>query len=486
MKIDEITIRNFRGIESLENVKLKDLSIFIGENGTAKTSVLEAINFCLSPSFLSDRLEHTDFHNGGDEPIEIYLKFDSDFSAFLPDGYQKQEVKCNAISLKAKKRDKAKAGKAFSALVVTTHHVVPNRPMDNAGGWVIKRKSGTIFKFDTRLLSFPVETKGLCRSFYFNRSREKQIKKGFRTSVTSVFEDFNWRFSKAIRKANPPLTIKQDQENLEGSILKTIDPQILKATLDEVNKKIKDLNIPEIGLSFLDGNAPFNNAFLRERVQNLELPTSQMGSGIEMVISVVFLETLASLSKEDIIILVDEPELHLHPKLQTSLVNYFVGISKTNQVLCSTHSPYLYKHIMLSTEVELLVCRKDDAGKLTVSNSARVLNLFPWSPSWGEVNFYAFDMPTIEFHNELYGFLQERHTAFNEGAIELLFTGRGIRQNKQWIRLQGGIPQNPDNVTTSTYIRHSIHHPENTQNPRFTNQELIDSINELVTIVRSP
>lgn len=37
-----------------------------------------------------------------------------------------------------------------------------------------------------------------------------------------------------------------------------------------------------------------------------------------MIVALVFLETLASLSKENIVILIDEPELHLHPILQNN------------------------------------------------------------------------------------------------------------------------------------------------------------------------
>ena len=30
------------------------------------------------------------------------------------------------------------------------------------------------------------------------------------------------------------------------------------------------------------------------------------------------------------------------------------------------------------------------------------------SPTWGEINYYAFGVLSVEFHNELYGFIQAR------------------------------------------------------------------------------
>ena len=75
MKIKKITIQNFRGIKELKDFDLKSLSLLVGENGTSKTSILEAINFCLSPYFLSGRIKHTDFYKGEDTEIKIILEF---------------------------------------------------------------------------------------------------------------------------------------------------------------------------------------------------------------------------------------------------------------------------------------------------------------------------------------------------------------------------------------------------------------------------
>lgn len=45
MKIKQISIKNFRGIENLPNFEIGDFSILVGENGMSKTSILEAIHY---------------------------------------------------------------------------------------------------------------------------------------------------------------------------------------------------------------------------------------------------------------------------------------------------------------------------------------------------------------------------------------------------------------------------------------------------------
>lgn len=46
-----ITIINFRGIDEIKELPVDKFNIFIGDNGTSKTSALEAIHFSFSPNF---------------------------------------------------------------------------------------------------------------------------------------------------------------------------------------------------------------------------------------------------------------------------------------------------------------------------------------------------------------------------------------------------------------------------------------------------
>lgn len=485
MKIKTVTINHFRGIERLENFELKDLSLIIGNNGTSKTSVLEAINYALSPSFLSGRIKHTDFFKGLDNPIVIDIKFDSSFIVNLPDGYTTQKVDCNRIYLRIKKRDRAASGKAFSDIVVVEHFVVPAAVRDNSDGWIIKRASGSKFKFNERQLAFPLDSEGLPRSFYFGRNREKQIQKGFNSSITSVFEDFNWRFIKTLRNEDES-TYFADKINLENSIIERVDDKVLERTITSINNKLKDFGIENVSMSFFEANAPFDSAFLNQIKDKIEIPVSQLGSGIEMIVTLVFLETLASLSKDNFIIIIDEPELHLHPFLQSKLLRYLKSLASTVQVILSTHSPYFYKDCFNYSNIELLISSKTDQGKIEITNTGGVNGLFPWSPSWGEINYNAYSMVTLEFHNELYGYIQEQNSVWKEKDIESYLVSKNIVQEKNWIKEIGGVAQFPYAVTKMTYIRNKIHHPENKYNLDYSETEIEESIKEMIWIILNP
>lgn len=79
----------------------------------------------------------------------------------------------------------------------------------------------------------------------------------------------------------------------------------------------------------------------------------------------LFLRTLAikMLNPENSIILIDEPELSLHPKWQQRIVDVYRKIGKNNQIIIATHSP----HILGSVKKEnIMLLDKDDEGKIVV------------------------------------------------------------------------------------------------------------------------
>lgn len=495
MKIKSITIENFRGIKELKDFELKNLSLLIGENGTSKTSILEAINFWLSPYFLSGRIKHTDFHKGEDVEIKIILAFEEPFKVFLPDGYTKQEIECDKVCLEIKKRDRATPNKAFSDIVVISHYALPNREKDNENGREIVRKSNTKFEFNERQLSFPLESEGLPKSFYFPKNREKQLYKWFNSSIGSVFDDFNWRFSKERRKietkedfSGEKFTIQKN--NFEASILEKIDEKSQEKTFNTLNTKLEKMGMPAVNFSFIGVEAPFDSAFLSQKLENLDLPVSQLGSGVEMVISLLFLETMAEISKEDIILLIDEPELHLHPSLQNNFIDHIASSSDKNQALLSTHSPLFVKQTLNSKydKIQIHCLKKDNEEVKILELEKRVL---PYV-SANEINFIAFGLATEEYHNELYNeieinfwndpnndfkTLKQNGSYDNNDCRQIVFDNEFFSKSKQE-SINSPFKTTQNKVTSHTYIRNKIHHSkENGGSP--TEQELKLSIEKM-------
>ena len=490
--IKKLSIKNFRGIEEVKDLEVDRFNIFIGDNGTSKTSTLEAIHFCFSPSFLSGRIKHTDFPNGNDNPIEIICELSQSVKAAIPDGYTEQEITCDKVLLQIKKRERKTAGKVFSDLVTLNHILLPDFPK-NKDGWSIKRKNNSDFNFTERSLGInQVRTEELPRSFFFNKERDRQTQKGYNSSFSTIIDDLNWRFSRSIRKESEetgnPAEILSKISSLASEIADKVEFNRYEV-FKEFNGRTKAFGIEEINLAILDSIAPFESAFLSSNKDILDLPIKYLGSGIEMIISLLFLETLASMSKEKLLILIDEPELHLHPRLQEQLADYLWKISSKedgHQIFVTTHSPVFFKNCVGKSGVKTFITNREENTKKILINEMTLANgLFPWSPSWGEINYFAYKYPTIEFHDELYGYIQEKTKKHSEREIDDYFSQCGIDKTKQWIREIKGKPQTSVNVTLPVFIRNKIHHPENNSMKlvNYTQDELKQSIEFLIKVI---
>ncbi|HEM2729596.1 TPA: hypothetical protein U0576_002116 [Streptococcus suis] len=130
------------------------------------------------------------------------------------------------------------------------------------------------------------------------------------------------------------------------------------------------------------------------------------------------------------------------------------------------------------------------------------LNLFPYSPSWGEINYKAFGVVSEEFHNELFGLLHnkagETQKTYDGGSKKV---GRSIASFDDWLSEQACITlvdekhqnKNPRDhridKSMSAYIRNYIDHPgdDNTlptgsSRTKPNIDEIRESINSMIKI----
>lgn len=124
----------------------------------------------------------------------------------------------------------------------------------------------------------------------------------------------------------------------------------------EINRifEILELDVKLTGLSKDERSMPvFTNS------SGDEFDINQLSSGEKQL----FLRTLAikMLEPENSIILIDEPELSLHPKWQQRIIEIYQRIGKNNQIIVATHSP----HILGSVPREnIILLSKNENGEV--------------------------------------------------------------------------------------------------------------------------
>jgi predicted ATP-binding protein involved in virulence len=161
---------------------------------------------------------------------------------------------------------------------------------------------------------------------------------------------------------------------------------------------------------------------------------------------------------------IEEPETSQHPDHQRALIDALVALSGVprTQIILTSHSPEIIKR--LKFENILLITGQDSASIRQVQEHE-----LPY-PSLNEVNYVAFDEPSSEYHNELYGYIESR------GALAAYKAGKST---VAYNRLNRDGTTTQQQILSTEYVRHQIHHPENTSNPRFTAAQLNQSIEDM-------
>ena len=184
----------------------------------------------------------------------------------------------------------------------------------------------------------------------------------------------------------------------------------------------------------------------------------------------------------------DEPETWLHPKAQINLAEALCKISEDMQIFVVTHSPYVIRELHKSGAMINISGPESGEDRVRYVNSLSSMGLNRLSAD--AVNYYAFDIPSAGFMDELYGHfasccLHPEGGFANEKEIEkelhLLMPGIYL---KEWVREGRNGNTNPYRIPLCVYVRNSVHHPENSNNPkRYTEEELENSIKQLMDAI---
>ena len=100
--------------------------------------------------------------------------------------------------------------------------------------------------------------------------------------------------------------------------------------------KLKKFQLPEIHAGWVRRDILESN--FKDDVLNVSLNSSLAGLGSRQILSII---TQIFWSEPNDVILLEEPELSLHPENQVLLHELFAeAISQGKQIICSSHSPF--------------------------------------------------------------------------------------------------------------------------------------------------
>ncbi len=440
MFIQKITIKNFRLFPSerdfeINNINTPDganegsgLNVFVGENGSGKTALLDA--FALP--ILEYKTENFGIENFNDTnkkvEVNIYSKEEFEVDGTMPKG----SFKAKGFSFEAGVRSK-ESKTYLSSIVVNDQKFIrvdPSKPKDNSPDLRVSANN-------------PFKGKRFSENdvLFLDRNRLFQTRSGdFNTTrFDRLMEDFSYQY---LKKA----TIENLNDDLDSKIKKD---KVENKFLSEAVKKFQEISGSQIKLDFLDNYEPFKNAFFAaKKDNNQQISLNNLGSGYEMIFALLYSFYLAQQSGKQLIVLIDEPELHLHPRLQGKFVEFLLEFSKNAQIILASHSPLLVKQLSFNEKVKISVIENN--GQQVSEIDKRVLPYI----SANETNFLAFNLATEEYHNELFEelkFINGDDKFIKDFDNDFFVTGKGEPKNSSWRGSQ-------NEVSEHIFIRNQIHH----------------------------
>ena len=314
MKVKRLKFKNHKVLGDLDisfqidSNNTLDTIVFIGENGTGKTTILREIYNLM------------DFENMQNSGNKIFLELEENEKAILKkypleknnNIIMEEDILYDCIDIKKEVYDFEDIEKD---------------------------------KYKSKVIYLPTEVnfnslKSVDRTFRYKNKFRNEINENLISDLPSAIA--NKIYVEMIM--NEDLPARESKEKV----------------CKEVNSVFEsmDLDIEFVGLSKDENTVPiFRN------IEGKEFDINGLSSGEKQL----FLRALSLkfLNVNNSIILIDEPEISLHPRWQRKIVNVYENIGENNQIIIATHSPHIIGNVK---KEQLRVLKKDKEG-IKVMNS---------------------------------------------------------------------------------------------------------------------
>ena len=523
MKLKAIKLRNFRGYREEVTVFFNNLTAFVGRNDIGKSTILEALDIFFNNGTGIIKLDKKDFNvyaPADDYCIRITAVFDS-----LPDSviiddaisttldaeyllnadgdleiikeYRSETVTGQKTFIKANHPTNVECNNLLQVSQRDLQRKCNELAIEVGDGRVNSQMRQAIWEYyqdNLQLSEIELDVSGrsgelsavwtnlqkylpyyaLFQADRQNQDEDAEVQDPMKVAVKQILEDAEVRQTLS---AVADRIIEQLQDVADRT----------KRKLTEMNPDLAHSLNPNINKDTLKWADVFKKISI---TGDSNIPLNKRGSGVKRLILLNFFRAeaermMTTEQRGNIIYAIEEPETSQHIAHQILLINALKQISNqpNAQIIITTHSADIVKELFFS-DIRIIT---ENGGNKIVKKADRAH--LPYV-SLNEVNYIAYDAVGIEYMNELYGFLQSKAIAENPNNgqdvhFENWLVSHGLLHTKQWVRLKNGTPQPPQPATLQTYVRNSIHHPENTLNALFTPQELRLAIEEMLPIVDS-
>lgn len=397
MKIKKIRIQNFRAFKDVVEFELNDFNCIIGKNDSGKSTILAALEW-----FFSDK-ELNEFDVNVDLPKDAFV--------YNPNALYVEIIFGDIISPENNNDYSFKSDKEF---------------MNTIELCIRKNyKSDFIIKLYCKEMANDFED---CKRFSLIDDMFQYLYEYYRTNdytriVQSKFADFEFHSTVKQQIKIPIFRLFTPNCPLKEYLNILFKVKFLGADFDKNIADIKSKITSDINQKLLDSQRK-DECYFNSITANIDyfpnekdmmfyvdnsllknIPLENRGDGfqweIKNIVCRLIAERISDRNDYHYIFAFEEPETHLHPKAQLEMYDSIKKLSKNNQVIITTHSPYIVKELAKDNINPIVVTREEESNESKINKLDRK-KVLPYG-SMNEINYIAFDLASEEFHQELYG-----------------------------------------------------------------------------------
>jgi len=338
MKITKLTLENFRLFEKLElPFPNSNFIVFIGENGSGKSAILDAIAIGLSNIYNDEFMAMSEFLSPIPISVEDIRNRATDASIDLSFNGFGKSLKI-LTSTTRRYSWPILSREPIPAFPILTYYRV-NRTQDNT----IKKLYDSQQKKSSK-----------------NQKKFNSYRFAFDKNI-SAFSDFEKWFIVEENIENEQKLDKKDF-NFELDSLIVIRKAIVKFLTAIHSETFSNLRVRRTRDTNLEFSEPSGLGELIINKGEEEVKLSQLSSGEKMILFLVtdIARRLLLLNDESIdalektgIVLIDEIEMHLHPKWQREIVPALKSVFPNIQFIATTHSPQVLSNLSMEDVIVL-------------------------------------------------------------------------------------------------------------------------------------
>ena len=336
MQITDLRIRNFKSIRDMHIQGIENALILVGKNNTGKTAVLDAIRAVGGSYEISREDFQEDYPN-----IEIMMSLEiceEDLRRLHRSGAVSQYRRYETWLSDFQKKLPSYAGE------ILTFEYVANR--EGKVRWVDGTKKNNPYIQEIFPQIYYMDTQRSLGQFQEELlmmqedSLLKQMRKG-----CCIFDEA--KLCNNCFACIGLINQKKPEEMNAFEAAKLLDHKLYQLNLDVFSRRVNENFSRNGGLDEIRFSMNRDiermlsvTAEAYDRSRNVVKPVAHMGKGMRSIYMLSLLETYAqSEGQNPGMIIVEEPEIFLHPQLQKVSGEILYRLSRDNQIIFSTHSP---------------------------------------------------------------------------------------------------------------------------------------------------